>query len=506
MRKTLSLGLLSLLAVGAAALSGCSGSNSESSEGAVSSSSPNSQDGHEPVTLRFMHRWPESQAVFEQAIKEFEEKYPYITIDMMPTLSGDQYNAQLQAAVASNDLPDIFANSAAVPIDQLVQLGLIHDLDDVIPQEKRAEFYDGTWTEGFTTIGGKIYALPHFTPRRFAHVMYYNKDVLAKAGLTEADVPQSWDDLIKISDKIKAVGNDVYPLIIGVKTPWLMDGFIGQMATAIDPDILPNDGTYQGFNYKTGEYDFNSPGIVETVKFLKQLQDDKILHPNSLVIDYREASSMFAGGKAAFDIDGTFLTSELQENNKFDNFGVAPLPTKDGKPQYYAFQGETKASVHISQNTKHYEEAKLFLQFYMDRIYKLQLEKGVEGSPIIAQNESAKVDNPQFVRAQEIQDETFILSPHQYTRNPATVRVNTELNGKKPKENLGNVFEGYMVGQFRNLESILDRLSADYNTALKDSVNKVKNEGVDVSLDDFKFPNWTPFEPYTKDKYDELGQ
>ncbi|MFB9275710.1 ABC transporter substrate-binding protein [Cohnella cellulosilytica] len=504
MKKALSVGLLALLAAGAA-LSGCSGGSDSGAKGETGVRE-SGQGEHEAVTLKFMHRWPESQAVFEQAIKEFQEKYPYITVNMMPTLVGDQYNAQLQAAASSNDLPDIFANSAAVPIDQLVQLGLIRDLDDVVPAEKREAFYDGTWTEGFTTIDGKIYALPHFTPRRFAHVMYYNKDVLEKAGLTEADVPKSWDELVAVSDKIRAVGSDVYPLIIGVKTAWLTEGFIGQMATAITPNILPNNGTYQGFNYNTGEYEFNSPGLVETMKFFKQLQDDKILHPNSLVIDYREASSMFAGGKAAFDIDGTFLTSELQGNNQFDAFGVAPLPTKDGKPQYYAFQGETKASVHISQNTKHYEEAKLFLQFYMDRIYTLQMENGVEGSPIIAQNESTQTDNPQFAQAQQIQDETFILSPHQYTRNAATVKVNTELNGKKPKATLGNIFEGYMTGQFKDLEETLGKLSADYNAALNDSLERVKAGGAEVGPDDFKFPNWTPFEPYSQDKYDELGK
>lgn len=499
MKKAFSIGMLSVLAIGSI-LSGCSGSqDAQQKEGSDSSGDK------KPVTITFWHRWPESQPVFEKAVKEFEAKYPNIKVEI-PSIASAQYAAQLQAAVASNDLPDIFSNQSAVPTDQLYQLGLIHDLDDLFPQKKKDEFYEGTWTEGFTTMDGKVYAMPHFTPRRFAHVMYYNLDVLKKAGLTEKDVPKSWDELIAVGKKIREKSSDVYPLILGVKTDWLMGGFIGQMASAITPDILPNDGAYAGFNYKKGEYEHNSAGIVQTMKFIKQLQDDKLLHPNSLVIDYREASALFAGGKAAFVIDGTFLTSELQQNNKFSNFGVAPLPTKDGKPQYYAFQGETKASVHVSKNTKHYEEVKLFLQFYMDRIYQLELEMGVEGSPIIAQNQNTKVDNPQFVQAQKIQDQTFVLSPHQYVRNLAAIKVNTELNGKKPKENLGKILEGYMAGQIKDLEGTLGKLSADYNTALQDSIKKVSGGGAKVSLKDFTFPNWTPFEPYTKNKYDELGK
>ncbi|MCS7464135.1 extracellular solute-binding protein [Paenibacillus doosanensis] len=501
MKKAFSIGLLSMLAM-SAVLSGCSDS-SGSSQGESGSGGANGDK--KPVTITFWHRWPESQPVFEKAIQEFQEKYPYIKVEM-PSIASAQYAAQLQAAVASNDLPDIFANQNAVPTDQLYQLDLIHDLDDLFPQKKKDEFYEGTWTEGFTTMNGKVYAMPHFTPRRFAHVMYYNLDVLKNAGLSEKDVPKSWDELIAVGKKIREKNSDVYPLILGVKTDWLMGGFIGQMASAINPDVLPNDGAYAGFNYKKGEYEHNSAGIVQTMKFIKQLQDDKLLHPNSLVIDYREASALFAGGKAAFVIDGTFLTSELQQNNNFNNFGVAPLPTKDGKPQYYAFQGETKASVHVSKNTKHYDEVKLFLQFYMDRIYPLELEMGVEGSPIIAQNQNTKMTNPQFQQAQKIQDQMFILSPHQYIRNLAAIKVNTELNGKKPKENLGKILEGYMAGQIKDLEGTLGKLSSDYNKALQDSINKVAGGGAKIGLNDYKFPNWTPFEPYTKSKYEELGK
>lgn len=457
------------------------------------------KDGKKPVTIRLWYRWPESEEAMKQTIQEFREQYPHITVDM-PAVASQQYQAQLQAAISGNDLPDIIANHNSAPLDQLQQLGLVRDLEDLITPEKRKEFYEGTWTEGFTTMGGKVYAVPHFTPRRYAHVMYYNLDVLQKAGLTEKDVPKTWDEMIAVGEKIKQIGGDVYPLILGVKTDWLMTGMIAQMATAISPDVIPNDQ----FNLKKGEYEYHSPGIAETYKFIKKLQDDKILHPNSLVIQYREASSLFAGGKAAFVIDGTFLSSELQMNNKFNNFGVAPLPTKDGKPQYYAFQGETKASMYVKKDTKHYEEVKLFLQFVMDKFYPKLLEQGVEGSPIIAHNESVKVNNPQFMQAQEIQDKAFILAPHPYTRNISAISVFTEFNGKKPKENLGKILEGYLAGQVKDIDARLAQLSDDANKAFQEAIKKVNGSGKSISPDTYKFPNWTPFEPYASGKYQEL--
>ncbi|WP_165972250.1 ABC transporter substrate-binding protein [Paenibacillus piri] len=492
MNKTFFTVILSAVTVGTI-LSGCS------NEPGTGSGSNKNMDARQPVTIKFWHRWPESQKALEEVAKGFMDKYPHIKVEM-PTIASAQYTAQLQAAISSSDLPDIFSNQAAVPVDQLNQLGLIHELDDLFPAKKKEQFYEGTWTEGFTTMGGKIYAVPHFTPRRYAHVMYYNKNVLKNAGLSDKDVPKTWDELVAVGQKIRQSGGDVYPLILGVKTDWLMTGFIGQMATAIKPEVVPNDG----FNLKKGEYEFNSPGYSETIQFLKKLQDDKLLHPNSLVINYREASSLFAGGKAAFIIDGTFLSSELQQNNKFNDFGVAPLPTKDGKQQYYAFQGETKASIHVKKDTKHYEEVKLFLNYYMENYYVKQLEMGIEGSPIIDQNKNTKVDNPQFVTGQKIQDETFVLSPHPFTRNTAAIQVNTEMNGKKPKENIGKILEGYLAGQVKDLNGQLNQLTADYNKAFKDAMNKVTASGGKITPADYQFPNWVPLQPYTKDKYNEL--
>ncbi|MBW7456023.1 ABC transporter substrate-binding protein [Paenibacillus sepulcri] len=496
MKKTAFVILASVAAI-ILLLTGCASNNTgQSGSGASAVNDPGAKD---PVTITYWSRWPESKQAIEQTIAEFEKDYPNIHVDF-PDIVSSQYTTQLQAAISSNSLPDIFANSTSVPIDQLNRLGLIHNLDDVLTEERKQQFYEGTWTEGYMTLDGGVYALPHFTPRRYSHMLYYNKDVLTQAGLTENDVPKSWEDLEKVGERIKQAGSDVYPLILGIKTDWLVTGYVGQMATAIKPEVVPNDG----FNLQTGQYEFDSPGYVESIEFLKKLQDEKLLHPNSLVIDYREASSLFAAGKAAFIIDGTFLSSELQQNNKFNDFGVAPLPTKDEKPSYYAFQGETKATLHVSKNTKHYEEAKLFLNYYMDHFYVNQLKLGVEGSPIIEQNKTTQVDNPQFLQAQDIQDKAFILSPHPYTRNKAAVQVNTELNGKKPKENVGKIVEGYLTGQITDVKSQLTQLSAGYNQSLKESIQKVSQSGQKIGEQDYQFPNWTPFTPYTSDQYRNL--
>jgi raffinose/stachyose/melibiose transport system substrate-binding protein len=472
-------------------LTGCSDSPTNSK----SESDDGSSATEDQVTLEFWYRWPESQKAVEETIAAFEKENPNIKIQMQ-TSSGNQYTAQLQTAITGGDLPDIFPGSGAVPMHQLHSLGILHPLDDIIG-DRRDEFYEGTWTEGFTTMDGKIYTLPHFTPRRFATVMYYNKDVFEKAGLTEDDVPKSWSELTEISETIyEKTNGESYGLIIGLKTNWLMERLVSTMSSAIKPEVVPNDG----FNLQTGQYEFNSPGVVQTMEFLKQLQDEKQLHPNSLVIDYREASTMFAGGKAAFVIDGTFLSAELQNKNNFQNFGVAPLPTKDGAPQYWAFQGETSAPIHVNKNTEHYEEVKLFLNFFMDDFYKRLVEQGIESSPIVEHNETIEVDNEGFTQGQSVQDDTFILTPHPYSENINTINVATEMAGKEPKEDLGILLEGYLAGQIPDIETALTEVTNGYNEAFENALKKIQSDGAEVDKEDYTFPDWTPLEPYQQGK------
>ena len=57
-----------------------------------------------------------------------------------------------------------------------------------------------------STINGKVYALPVAASAR---AMYFNKDLLAKAGIQNP--PDTWDQLVDDAKKIKALGSgDTY--------------------------------------------------------------------------------------------------------------------------------------------------------------------------------------------------------------------------------------------------------------------------------------------------------
>ena len=101
----------------------------------------------------------------------------------------DSMLQKLQASLASGEGPDVVAfDSSQLP--RYAESGFIADLTD---QVKPGTALDPTvWSEGLKTalqFDGKYYA----APMNFATLlMYYNKDILAKAGITAP--PTTWDD------------------------------------------------------------------------------------------------------------------------------------------------------------------------------------------------------------------------------------------------------------------------------------------------------------------------
>lgn len=471
-----------------AGLTGCSGGSGEGKQTAEANEIKGA--AAQPVELNVWGRWEEANGQINETIAEFEKQYPNIKVKY--TNVPQQYVPQVQTAIAGNSLPDIFGYHPSLPTSLLNNLGVLHDLNDVLSDEERAQYYEGTWSEGHTTLNGSTYAFPLFNPMRPSMMMYYNKTALKEAGLTESDIPKTWDELYTFCQKVKEnTGSRIYGLVIGVKATSFLNAVVSQMATAITPEVTPTTL----FNYKTGQYEYNSPGIIQGLKLFKKLQDDKLLHPNSLVMSYREGTAMMEEGQAVLTMDGSFLASQLNKD-RLDNYGVAPLPTLDGKPQYMGFQGESRVAFMVSKSTKHYEESKLFLRFLKDHLYAKLVRDGIEYSPIPSINQDTEIANPVAKQALKLQDETFILIPRPFERNPNSIKVGLEASGKLPKTTLADIAEGYLSGQIQDIDQELTKLTDESNKVFGEAIDKVNRDGGSIKKEDYIFKDWVPFKSY----------
>lgn len=194
MKKKLLALLLAATMVGTAA--GCSqNGGSGASNGAESEASQSSGESQEPsgevVTIR-MGGWSAFQDEHETGTIGMEEAIGVkVEFQKYPT-DADFWN-NIPAQIAAKTAPDFIAltnelylpyinDGLVVPLDQYIEDGTITCWDNIAQNVK------DVWT-----IDGHIYALPFFqTPAVFA----INMNLWNEAGLTEADFPETWDDVL----------------------------------------------------------------------------------------------------------------------------------------------------------------------------------------------------------------------------------------------------------------------------------------------------------------------
>ncbi|HEY8582042.1 MAG TPA: extracellular solute-binding protein, partial [Capillimicrobium sp.] len=103
----------------------------------------------------------------------------------------------LQTAFAANEGPDIFLLS---PGDFLRYYngGVLQDLSPHMEGGVESDFVDGAL--GSRTVDGKVYGIPmEIEPL----AMYYSTQAFERAGLSEADIPVTWDELLDTAQRLR---------------------------------------------------------------------------------------------------------------------------------------------------------------------------------------------------------------------------------------------------------------------------------------------------------------
>ena len=205
---------------------------------------------------------------------------------------------QLGQALAGSTPPDVFYVDAARFADY-ASVGALE------PYADGADAFLPNLRESFT-YQGKLYCLPKDTSTLALEI---NTDLWTKAGLTDADVPTTWDQLTAAARKLKASG--VTPLAIG-DTRDRIGAFLvqaggwwvsadGKQATA---DTAPNE---------------------QALAYVKSLLTEGLAkYPKAL--DAGWAGEAFGKGKAAMTIEGNWIKGAMSTDYPNIKYTVKELP------------------------------------------------------------------------------------------------------------------------------------------------------------------------------------
>jgi multiple sugar transport system substrate-binding protein len=443
----------------------------------------------------------------QRMVKEFNEKNKgHIRVEAR-YMPWAEYNSAVQAAATSNELPDIFQTPQNTDIRTIVANGWALPYDGLVSEEWKKQFIAGSFAEGVNVIDGKTYAWP-LTGPQLSSILYYNKDVLQKAGLDPQKPPATWDELRSMSKTITDKGKgDVYGIVFGGGESGEASG-IGKFVSALSAGVDPQAA--DGFNFKTGQYAYSSKATLDAFDFLQKLKADGSILPSSFTLKSTEASVLFGQGKAAFLIDGRARMWIAKRDTPDVKLGLASVPTPTGsKPTYYYVQA-APAGYLISAKSKNAKAAAEFIEkgFASPLFYEKYLNSGVALTPIEKINENkALYPYPEFESFLKLHKEELKLRPDYAIANPQTARVIVglgNLSQPKIKPAFSDILQAVLTGAEKDAAPLLKAYDEKLNKGLDEVVNKVKASGVQVSRDDFTFPNWNASKDYSAEDYKQL--
>ena len=146
---------------------------------------------------------------YEEAIKVVTEKYPNVTFSW-EAIENQAYKTKIKAAVAANEMPDIFFTWSCAFLGDFVDAGRVYCLDDAYANYA-SELPESMM--GNSTYDGKHYGVP-LTMNIVG--LFANMELLKSVGYDE--VPGTYDEFIACCDKLKDAG--IIPFGCAGKETW----------------------------------------------------------------------------------------------------------------------------------------------------------------------------------------------------------------------------------------------------------------------------------------------
>lgn len=277
------------------------------------------------VTIKVMHPWPGHNPFHEEVANAFMEKHPDIKVEFRA--SAENYDTGHQSIIRdamTGNAPDVY-HSGFHLLPELVRTlkakGEIVDITPYIEAEGGKAFIDenfNTAIANLTTIDGQIWGMPFnaSTP-----VVFYNKELIEKAGGDVNNLPKDWNGWIELAQKINALGGGVTGMAYSVDAwpdDWLWRALISEQGAP----FMNEDGQTVAWDGESGTKALELARRFVTEGGMKQM-------------DFDQARQQFVAGLTGFTVQSVNSARSFGELSagKF-TLGTAVFPIDnlaDGK-------------------------------------------------------------------------------------------------------------------------------------------------------------------------------
>jgi len=236
-----------------------------------------------------------------KALQDAAAKWAQETGNTATVTPAQDLTQQLGQALAGSTPPDVFYVEAGRFADY-ASVGALEPYGDKVSNPD--DFYQSLRTT--FTYDCKLYC----APKDFSTLaLQVNTDLWNRAGLTEADVPTTWDQLTSVAQRLKAA--KIQPLVIG------------ETRDRIGAFMVQAGGWITSADGKTATAD--SPENLAALTYVQGLLKQGLAaYPKS--VDAGWGGEAFGKAKAAMTIEGNWIKGAMQNDYPNVKYTVHPLP------------------------------------------------------------------------------------------------------------------------------------------------------------------------------------
>jgi raffinose/stachyose/melibiose transport system substrate-binding protein len=310
-------------------------------------------DSSDDVTdLNFFQFKGEALEDFNQIIADFEAENPDIHVVQNQVADAD---TMIRTLLVKGKAPDVITLNANGGFGKLAQAGVFYDfsdepvLDTINPAVQDIVQDLGTHDD---EVNGLAYV-------NNANGIIYNQDIFEQQGLA---VPETWDQLIDVCEKLKAAGI----------TPFY--GTLGDSWTG-----LPSFNALGAYPAANGFFDklraegddVSKSSAVSFEKDFAQALDEQGQLFSYMQDGYRgktydDGNAAFANGEVAMLLQGIWALSPIKAVNPDIRAGIFPYPaTKD--PDDRVLVSGVDVAVTLPKNGAHHDEAMRFVNYLFEK-------------------------------------------------------------------------------------------------------------------------------------------
>lgn len=319
------------LAAGAVALAACVAPGGAPATGGEGAAAPSGE-------TKTLEAWSRMTGIAEESTKQIIDNYnaentvgAKVEFVYIAQTQGSQADEKLLTAVAGGNPPALhYADRFTVP--QFAQQGFFSEITDFAESAgvQESDYYPFAWAE--TVYKGGIYALSFDTDTRG---LWYNKDIMAEAGLDPEKPPTTLDELREATAALTQTDSNGRITRYGFNPlydqAWLYTWGFAFQGEFQDPE--------------TKRITFANENNVKAMEFVKAFVEEIGVENIDAMLAAcagsacNDANDYFWTGQSAMTCSGNWKVAQAHRYKPDTNYGIVPMPGPDGAAPFASWAG-----------------------------------------------------------------------------------------------------------------------------------------------------------------------